>query len=196
MARFVTTATFVIAAFASLACAPTPPPLPTATPAPTPATSAAAATPVRVTTDGTVKTIATDKLTLNEGQSFPLTDRTNVIRLVPLKMSDLKPGQYVAITAKRQNDNSLLASIINVFPTVGNTFQAPMPGGNLMTNATIDQISGDSFTVSFTGGGAKVVPGPDVKINQFQQVARTDVKEGASVTVITTNGTATAIQLH
>jgi hypothetical protein len=130
------------------------------------------------------------------GQSFSLTDKTTVRRQVPLTLADLKPGQYVAVTAKRQADNSLLASIVNVFPTTGTTFQAPMDGGNIMTNATIDQISGTSFTVSFTGGGAKVVLGPDVKINQFQTASLADVKPGSAVSVVSTNGAAGTILLR
>ena len=198
MGRVIATTGIVAAALFSLACAPTPPPVPTPTTAPTAAAAAPAApaAPSRISTDGTIQSIDTTKVTLANGQSFPLTDKTNVTRLVPLTLADLKPGQYVAVTAKRQPDNSLLASVINVFPTVGTTFQAPMAGGNLMTNATIDQISGDSFTVSFTGGGAKVVPGPDVKISQFQSAPRTDVKVGTAVTVVSTNGATTAILLH
>lgn len=201
MGRTIATVSFIAAAFLSIACAPTPPPVPTPTTAPTAAPApaaapAAAATPARTTTDGTIQSIDATKVTLAAGQSFAMTDKTNVLRQVPLTLADLKPGQYVAITAKRQTDNSLLASIINVFPTVGNTFQAPMAGGNIMTNATIDQISGDSFTVSFTGGGAKVLLGPGAKINQFQVASLADVKPGTSVSVISTNGAAGAIFLR
>jgi hypothetical protein len=180
-----------------VACAPTPPPLPTATPAPTAAaTTNAPAAPPRTSVDGTVQSIDATKLTLADGKSFTLSDATNVIRVVPIAAADLKAGQYVAVTAKRQPDNSLLASIVNVFPTTGNTFQRPMDGGNIMTNATIDQISGNTFTVTFTGGGAKVTLGPDVKINEFQRATRTDVKTGNAVTVIATNDAAAAIQIH
>jgi hypothetical protein len=180
-----------------VACAPTPPPLPTATPAPTAAaTTNAPAAPPRTSVDGTVQSIDATKLTLADGKSFTLSDATNVIRVVSIAAADLKAGQYVAVTAKRQPDNSLLASIVNVFPTTGNTFQRPMDGGNIMTNATIDQISGNTFTITFTGGGAKVTLGPDVKINEFQRATRADVKTGNAVTVIATNDAAAAIQIH
>jgi hypothetical protein len=195
MIRALPVAAFILAAI--VACAPTPPPLPTATPAPTAAaTTNAPAAPPRTTADGTVQTVDATKLTFADGNSFTLTDTTNVVRLVPITVADLKVGQYVAVTAKRQPDNSLLASIVNVFPTTGNTFQRPMDGGNIMTNATIDQISGNTFTVTFTGGGAKVALGPDAKINQFQTATKADLKPGLAATVIATNGAAAVIQIH
>ena len=71
-----------------------------------------------------------------------------------------------------------------------------MAGENIMTNATIDQISGNTFTVSFTAGGAKVSLGSDAKINQFQVASLADVKPGAAVAVIAINGAARAISLR
>src|SRR5262249_8684591 len=145
---------------------------------------------------GTVQTVDASKLTLADGKSFTLSDKTNVIRIVPITAADLKVGEYVAVTAKRQPDNSLLASIVNVFPATGTTFQRPMNGGNIMTHATSDQISGNTVTVTFTGGGAKVTLGRDVKINQFQAATRADVKPGESTTVVASNGEAAVIQIH
>jgi hypothetical protein len=196
MIRTLPIATFALAATLT-ACSALAPPPPTATPAPTAAaTTNAPAAPPRATADGTIQSIDTAKLTFADGKSFDLTDKTNVIRLTPITASDLKVGQYVAVTAKRQPDNSLLASIVNVFPTTGNTFQRPMDGGNIMTNATIDQISGNTFTVTFTGGGAKVMLGPDVKINRFDPATKADLKSGLNVTVISTNGSAAVVQIH
>jgi hypothetical protein len=160
------------------------------------ASTNAPAAPTRTFVNGTVQNIDATKLTLSDGSSFPITSSTNVTRLVPITVADLKVGQYVAVTAKRQPDNSLLASIVNVFPTTGNTFQRPMDGGNIMTNATIDQITGNTFTVTFTGGGAKVALAPDAKINQFQTAALADVKSGTAVTLITSNGSVAGIQIH
>jgi hypothetical protein len=195
MIRALPIATIVLATFVA-ACSAIAPPAPTATPAPTPATTNAPAAPPRTTSDGTIQTVDASKLTFADGKSFDLTDKTNVIRLVPITAADLKVGQYVAVTAKRQPDNSLLASIVNVFPTTGNTFQRPMDSGNIMTNATIDQISGNTFTVTFTGGGAKVTLGPDVRINRFDAATKADLKTGLTVTVISTNGSAAAVQIH
>jgi hypothetical protein len=96
-----------------------------------PAASAppAAATPQappagsRAWTYGTVQALQGDILTLDSGQTFALTDTTNVLRQVPMTAGDLQPGQYVGVTAKRQPDNTLLASEVNVIPQAGAEFQ-------------------------------------------------------------------------
>jgi hypothetical protein len=196
MIRALPIAAFILSV-SVVSCALTPPPTTTATTAPTAAaTTNAPAAPSRISVDGTVQTVDGTKLTFADGKSFTLSDKTTVVRVVPVTLADLKVGPYVAVTAKRQPDNSLLASIVNVFPTTGNTFQCPMTGGNIMTNATIDQISGNTFTVTFTGGGAKVVLAPDAKINQYQTATLADVKPGATATVITANGATVGIQIH
>jgi hypothetical protein len=58
---------------------------------------------------------------------------------MPITAADLHQGDYIAITAKRQPDNTLLASIVNVFPpSIGQVApgQRPLPEGNLMLLAT------------------------------------------------------------
>jgi hypothetical protein len=187
----------------AVACTAAPPPSPTATAVPTatPAPTAAASTnapaaPPRTLVNGTVQTIDGSKLALADGAGYTISSTTTVTRLVPITLADLKVGQYVAVTAKRQPDNSLLASMVNVFPTTGNTFQRPMTGGDIMTNATINEISGNTFSVTFTGGGAKVALSPDAKIFQFQPATLADIKPGLAVTVITSNGAATGVQIH
>src|SRR5690348_11011919 len=127
MKRPLALAAIAIAATLTAACASASPPAPTATTAPAVPTTAptvaaapttsAATTPgapgtitVPQSTDGTVKSIGDGKLTLVEGQTFNLTDKTNYSLRSPVQVSALQPGQYVAVTAKRQPDNTLAAS--------------------------------------------------------------------------------------
>ena len=149
---------------------------------------------------GVVQTVASNKVTLVDGSSFNLALNARVIRQEIAKPSDLAAGQFVAVTAKRQTDNTLLASIVSVFSeSLSKTIpggQRPLPEGNLMTNASIDQVSGNSFTVSFTGGGAKVTLAPDAQI--FRQIDGTpaDVKPGAKISAGVLDGTAQTVQLQ
>src|SRR5207245_9269362 len=83
---------------------------------------------------------------------------TRIVRTDHATIADPKPGLFVAVTARQQPDNSLLASIRTSFPAslAANVpaGQRPLPQGDLMTNASIasvDQVSGSSFTVSFLG---------------------------------------------
>ncbi|MBI3966149.1 MAG: hypothetical protein HY329_10985, partial [Chloroflexi bacterium] len=96
-------------------------------------------------------------------------------------------------------DNTLLASIVNVFPeAMRNTApgQRPMDLGNLMTNATIDKVEGDGFTVVFPGGGAMVKLAPDAQIGKFAIGTVADLKEGATVSALVNNGAAQSVSLR
>jgi hypothetical protein len=100
--------------------------------------------------------------------------------------ADLHQGDYVAITGKRQPDNTVLASIVNVFPpSLGQVApgQRPMPEGNLMTNASIDQLQGDALTVTFPGGGARVQLAPDATITRQVDASLDELHQGDNGTM-------------
>src|SRR5947209_3033322 len=95
----------------------------------TPARAAAAIVPGLTATpatnpvervSGTVASVDGNKVTLKEGGSFTLSPQTAITRRVNGSAADLKSGAVVAVTAKRQPDNTLLASLITVFPTAPN----------------------------------------------------------------------------
>jgi hypothetical protein len=161
----------------------------------------AAATPATNPTNrvnGTVASIDGDTVTLKEGGSFTLSGQTRITRTVAATQSDLVVGKVVAVTAKQQQDNSLLASDIRIFPAAPSaTFfqQYPMGGGNLMTNATIATVSGNSFTVTFPGGGGTVDVAPDTKISAIAAGTTDDIKPGASVTATVLNGVAQSVSI-
>ena len=185
--------------------------VPTAAPTPAPtaaastaAPTAAAATPASAAAaqptqnaasriNGKIQTIAGDKVTLADGTSFTVPATVRIISTVPTQASDLQVGQYVAVTAKRQPDNTLLASIVNVFPPemkgVG-VGQRPMTGGDLMTNATISAVTSGGFTVTFPGGGAQVTLAPDAKVNTFKLMTLSDLTAGTSVSALIADGVA------
>ena len=112
--------------------------------------------------------------------------------------TDLHQGDYVAITAKRQPDNTLLATIVNVFQVslgqVG-AGQRPLPEGNLMTNASIDQLQGDAFTVTFQGGGARVQLAPDATITRQVDTTLREVHQGDRVTMQVVDNTARTVTI-
>lgn len=194
---------------ATVAPAPTTPPAPTATPASagaaTPAASpvanaaASPATNPAERDDGTIQSVDNGTITLSDGKSFSVGAKTRIIRMESIKAGDLKTGDYVAVTAKRQPDNTLLASMVNIFPAslkgiaVG---QRPMTGGNLMTNATVDKIDGDSFTVTFPGGGAQVKLAPDAQLNRLDDATVNDLKSGLTVSALVQQGTAQSISIR
>ena len=186
------------------ACGPTASPSPPATPAATstPPAAAVVAPPSPVAAervDGTVQSIANGNLVLSTGRSITLPLSVRVTRSTAITAADLHPGDYVAITAKRQPDNTLLASIVNVFPpSLGQVApgQRPLPEGNLMTNASIDQIEGNTFTVSFPGGGARVQLAPNATITRQTDATLQDVQAGETITAQVVDGAARTLTIN
>jgi predicted lipoprotein with Yx(FWY)xxD motif len=171
--------------------------------APAPATSPAALAspsalaPERV--DGVVQSVTGNQVMLSNGRGFSLASSARVLRSMPITAADLQPGQYVAITAKRQPDNTLLASIVSIFPeSMGQVApgQRPLPAGDLMTNATIDQVQGDSFTVSFPGGGARVQLAPDARVERRVEASASDISPGDNVVAQVLNGEAQTVSIQ
>jgi hypothetical protein len=164
----------------------------------TPAVAAQAATPAanpdeRVT--GTVQSIVAGKVSLKEGSSFSLGPNTPITRQAPGTVADLQPGRTVAVTAKRQPDNTLLASLVRIQPLT-RLGQSPLDGGDLMTNATVDKVTGNSFTVTFPGGGAQVTLAPNGQIFSRVDGSQADIKEGASVSATVRDGVAQSVSIQ
>src|SRR5437763_16315785 len=114
MLRWLSVTALVFVPLLGLGCtrstAAAPPAAPAAASAATPQAPPAGS---RTWTYGKVQSLQGDTLTLDAGQAITLTDATNVSLQAPLTAGDLQPGQYAGITAKRQPDNTLLASEVN-----------------------------------------------------------------------------------
>jgi hypothetical protein len=132
---------------------------------------------------GPVKSIDGSTVTLQDGTTFTLNPQTNITRRVTGVPTDVQKGRYVAVTAKRQPDNTLLASEVVIFDSASASFyrQFPMDGGNIMTNAAVDQVNGNSFNVTFPGGAERVTLAPDAKLSQIVKGSATDIKVGDTV---------------
>ena len=150
--------------------------------------------------EGTVKSNDSGHVTLADGTSFDVIRATRVVRSQAGTPADLKPGLFVAITAKEQPDKTLLASIVSVFPDslskVVTAGQRPLTGGNLMTNAAIDQVSGSSFTVTFPGGAAKIDLALGVQIIRQSDVQASDITVGSKISASILNSAAQSVTIQ
>jgi hypothetical protein len=163
-----------------------------------PALATPATNPVQ-RVNGTVQSVDNGRVTLKEGGGFAVNDQTRVTRRTASSASALQPGQIVAITAKRQPDNTLLASLVVVFPTAPTGFQlgqSPLDQGNLMTNATVDKVSGNSFSVTFPGGSAQVTVAPDGQVATLTIGTAADIKPGAVVSAAVRDGVAQTVAIQ
>lgn len=179
--------------------APAPPVEPPTQAAPTATQPPVAAEPAPERIEGIVRRFDGGVVTLDNGTSFSVPPESRVLRLIPTSLAELQPGQYVAVTARRQPDNTLLASIVNVFPEAMRGLapgQRPMTGGNLMTNATIETVEGNAFTVTFPGGGAQVRLAPEAQVNKLESGSLADITVGASLSAFVADGTARSVTVR
>ncbi len=161
-----------------------------------PAASGSAAAQANPTfTDGTVASADATKLTLAEGsKAFTLAQNTAYVKLQKETPADVKPGQFVAITAKQQPDNTLLASFIRLQDSSGGrpASQFPMDAfangqpvtGNLMTNAPVKSAGANSMVVTLAAGDVTVNYAPSIQIVHQSEGAASDVKPGVKVLVL------------
>jgi len=148
-----------------------------------------------------VQTFAPDKLTLADGKTFNITPNTSYSKLQTISAGDLKPGEFIAITAKPQPaDSSLLASDVRVFPaspSARSAAQFPMDAGNLMTNAPIKSVAGNGVIVTLNNQDVLVNFAPGATISQQVAGSVSDVQPGAKVQVLTIgSGPAVAISVR
>jgi hypothetical protein len=152
---------------------------------------------------GSVQSVDGDMVWLGDGSSFQISDATRIAVAWQATAADLHPGQFVAITATRQGDGSLLASIINGFPASSQTFegQRPMDGDNIMTNAfiesaMIDDVSTGVLEVTFLGNSERVQIAPDAQLVIRSDGTTANVMPGMSVVATVTDGVASSITLQ
>ena len=154
--------------------------------------------------NGTVREIMGTRVVLTDGTQFELAPDSRIIRSAPGSVADLQAGQFVAITALRQPDDTLLASRVNVFAESQRGFgvgQRPMTSGNLLTNATVDDgtidaVAGGQFSVSFPDGHDRVQLAPDVQIEVRSEGSQADLQPGAEVAAVLTDGVAQSLSVQ
>ena len=89
-------------------------------------------------------------------------EKTEIVFTQPIKITEIKAGDFLAITSDKRDDGSLLAFEIRRFPKPSNPGHRPFSGRSdqTMTNATVSAIvqSSDNreITVTYEGGAQKI----------------------------------------
>ena len=154
-----------------------------------------AAERARVT--GTVGKLDGDRLTVNVAngrtQTVMLSADATIYGVEKRRLSDIKPGDFVASGGVRGTDGQIHAVELRIFPEsmrgVGEG-QRPWdvrPEG-VMTNATVGTVSkttdGGIVHVTYKGGESEYVVGPEVPVLAYVLADRTLLKNGAAVVSI------------
>jgi hypothetical protein len=115
-----------------------------------------------------------------------------VNEVVKAALSDIKPGDYIAITAMPQPDGTQKAVAILIFPAamrgVAEGFRPwDLSPGSTMTNATVANevtgVSGETINVTYKGGEKKVVVPADAQIVAYKKASAADLMAGQKIFV-------------
>lgn len=118
--------------------------------------------------EGTITALGAGTLTLTTRDGtqvrIAVTGDTRIIQRKAVKLEDIKPNEFVGVTARREADGSLTAISINIFPPEFRDrireAQFVMDTGNVMTNATVFQnvrrIEGRTLYLRLADGTAVI----------------------------------------
>jgi hypothetical protein len=151
--------------------------------------AAHAQTPHRVR--GTITALDGDVLSVKtrEGKDLKLKlgDKLVVVAAKPMKLEDLKPGDYVGTTTQKRADGALVAVEVHTLPTTAKPGHTPwdLEPGSMMTNGnvgTVGQAAGArELKLEYQGGSQTIVVPPTTPIVTNVPADRSALKPGEYV---------------
>lgn len=155
---------------------------------------AAAQAPQIVRVRATIESVSGSTLSVKSrdgaAMKIELAPNAPVNQVVKATLSDIKKGDYIAVTAMPQPDGTQKASTILIFPAAMRGLgEGSRPWdftpGSTMTNATVADevtgVSGETISVTYKGGQQKVVTSSDTEIVKYQKASLADLKAGEKI---------------
>lgn len=134
-----------------------------------------------------------------------IADTTKIKSVVAHKLSDIKQGSFIGVTAIRKASHGpLVAREVHIFAEsqrgMGEGHYAwDLEPGSTMTNANVDAITktvaGTELTLSYKDGSQKIIVPRGAPIVSFRPAGKSDLRKGAWIFCIaqqTANGSLTA----
>jgi hypothetical protein len=159
-----------------------------------PAYAQSGTNPTRVRVAGTIDRLNGDELIVAEhdghSENVHLTPTVKIYAVEKRRLSDIKPGEFVASGGIRGTDGKIHAVEVRIFPEAlrgigeGQRPWSVKPQG-VMTNATVGIVSqtgdGGIVHVAYKGGESEFMVGPDVPILAYVPAHRSLIRPGAAV---------------
>jgi hypothetical protein len=157
------------------------------------------AAPATVFAEGTITSLSPDSLVLatsSGSTQVKMTAQTRVSRRIAVTLDDIKAGDYIGASSRREADGSLTAVYVNIFPpSLRNQIpegESPWLGGNVMTNAVVTEyvtgISGRTLLVKFRDMTVRINVPPGAEITRYFVTTRADLRVGRRVLALGTTG--------
>ena len=151
-------------------------------------------------TDGTIASVEAGAVTITSRTGVPVrvfvSADTTVIQRRPVTLENIKPNDFVGVTARREADGSLTALSINIFPPEFKDrvrqAQFVMETGNIMTNARVFQnvrrVEGRTLYLKLGDGSVIITVPRDVAVLRLTLAKVGDLRPGMMVLVRGTAG--------
>ena len=164
------------------------------------AVQAADAPGMRLGVRGEITGVSADslKVHVNSGENvvIRLTADTNVRAVTLANIEDIKPGSYIGSAAMPQEDGTLKAMEVHVFPPeLAGSGDGHRPfdlaKGSSMTNGSVGDLvvsNGRVLTVNYKGGQQKILVPEDVPIVNLTPGDRSLLKVGVKIVTFVTQG--------
>lgn len=134
-----------------------------------------------------------------------LAEKTNIVFTQPIKLSEIKPGDFLGVTSVKAQGGDLTAFEVRRFPKPLNPGHRPFAGRSdqTMTNATVDAVvhsaKGRELTLTYKGGSQKIVVPENASISMLVPGNRSQFVPGAPVNLTARprdNGKLTAVRIQ
>jgi hypothetical protein len=143
------------------------------------------AQPVRIR--GTVESFDGKTLVVKDAGSVQVGDKTEIVFTQPIKLADIKSGDFLGVTSTKGPGGSLTAYEVRRFPKPLNPGHRPFDGGpnQTMTNATVGTVapssSGRELTLTYEGGSQKIAVPQDASVSELVPGKPSQLVPGARV---------------
>jgi hypothetical protein len=136
---------------------------------------------------GTVESFDGKTLVVKDAGSVQVSDKTELIFTQPIKLADIKQGDFLGVTSKKGPGGELTAYEVRRFPKPLNPGHRPFDGGpnQTMTNATVGTVasssSGRELTLTYDGGSQKIAVPQDASVSDLVPGKPAQLVPGARV---------------
>ena len=151
------------------------------------------AQPANVVREGTINGVGGDGITvaLTGAGVTPvkISPTTFVIGRQRASLESIKPDDFLAVTAKREDNGTLTAILINILPPEyrgrAREGQFPMDSGNVMTNATVMEyaarVENRMLYLKYKDGAAAIAVPPTTEVHRLTVIRLSDLRAGMHV---------------
>lgn len=123
-----------------------------------------------------------------------LGEKTEIVFTQPIKLSEIKAGDFLAVSSMKRADGTLTAFEVRRFPKPVSPGHRPLDGRDdqTMTNATLDTMvqstNGRELTLTYEGGSQKIILPENASISTLVPGNRSQLLPGAAVNLTAAPG--------